>query len=50
MKATCIAIGVLGAIGILLGIMNQRADPLLPGAVLAGASLIAWSIHQKSNV
>ena len=50
MKIACIVTGVIGILGILIGVMNAKADPLLPGAVLVGASLIAWAIHQKSIV
>jgi hypothetical protein len=50
MKIVCAVTAVVGALGILLGVMNQKADPLLPGTMLVGASLIAWAIYQKSAV
>jgi hypothetical protein len=41
---------VAGVFGILIGVLDRNSDPLLPGTVLAGASLIAWAIYQKSAV
>ena len=50
MKILCALMATVGVAGLVIGSFDTLHDPKIPGAILLGASLIAWSIYQKSIV
>jgi hypothetical protein len=50
MKILCVLTAVVGIAALVLGFIDTTHDPKIPGAILVGASLVAWTIHEKSVV